>query len=133
MKGRYSLNLLVDLKKDAEQVAEHQGVSLNQLILWSLAEKVTSLKLKISDPNFPDITYKLDTSNQLVPIIEGAGIRVQTIVIAFHEWHETVLEIAKQYSLAERTVKEVLSFYQAHKKTVDALIESNTQVNRPDA
>ena len=133
MNGRYSLNLPVDLKKEAEQAAEQQGVSLNQLILWSLAEKVTSLKSKIDDPNFPDVTYKLDTTNQLVPIIKGAGIRVQTIVIAFHEWHETVPEIAKQYSLPERTVKEVLSFYQAHKKAVDALIESNSQVDMPDA
>ena len=133
MNGRYSLNLPVDLKKEAEQAAEQQGVSLNQLILWSLAEKVTSLKSKIDDPNFPDVTYKLDTTNQLVPIIKGAGIRVQTIVIAFHEWHETVPEIAKQYSLPESTVKEVLSFYQAHKKAVDALIESNSQVDMPDA
>ena len=44
MSGRYSLNLPVDLKRDAEQVAEQHGISLNQLILWSLAEKVTTLK-----------------------------------------------------------------------------------------
>jgi uncharacterized protein (DUF433 family) len=131
MNGRYSLNLPVDLKKEAEQVAEQQGISLNQLILWSLAEKVTSLKSKIDDPNFPSITYKLDTTNQLVPIIKGAGIRVQTIVITFQEWHETVPEIAKQYSLPERTVKEVLSFYRAHKKAVDTIIESNSQVDMP--
>jgi predicted HicB family RNase H-like nuclease len=43
MNGRYSLNLPIDLKQDAEEAAQRQGVSLNQLILWSLAEKVTAL------------------------------------------------------------------------------------------
>jgi uncharacterized protein (DUF433 family) len=133
MSGRYSLNLPVDLKQEAEEVAEQQGVSLNQLILWSLSEKVTSLKSKIDDPNFPSVTYKLDSTNQLVPIIKGAGIRVQTIVIAFHDWHETIPNIARQYSLTEKTVKEVLSFYAAHKKAVDALIESNNESGIPDA
>ena len=131
MNGRYSLNLPVDLKHDAEQVAERQGVSLNQLILWSLAEKVTTLKSKIDDPNFPDITYKLDSDNQLVPIIKGKGIRVQTLMIAFYNWKESVAEISQQYDLPQKTVKQALSFYEAHKKVVDALIESNSE-GEPD-
>ena len=131
MNGRYSLNLPVDLKHDAEQVAERQGVSLNQLILWSLAEKVTTLKSKIDDPNFPDITYKLDSDNQLVPIIRGKGIRVQTLMIAFYNWKESVAEISQQYDLPQKTVKQALSFYEAHKKVVDALIESNSE-GEPD-
>jgi uncharacterized protein (DUF433 family) len=125
MNGRYSLNLPIDLKQDAEQIAERQGVSLNQLILWSLAEKVTSLKSKIDDPNFPDITYKLDADNQLVPIIKGKGIRVQTLVIAFNDWKESVAEISQQYDLPQKTVKQSLSFYEVHKIVVDALIDSN--------
>jgi len=131
MNGRYSLNLPVDLKQDAEQVAQRQGVSLNQLILWSLAEKVTTLKSKIDDPNFPDITYKLDSDNQLVPIIKGKGIRVQTLMIAFYNWKESVAEISQQYDLPQKTVKQALSFYEAHKKVVDALIESNSE-GEPD-
>jgi len=131
MNGRYSLNLPVDLKHDAEQVAERQGVSLNQLILWSLAEKVTTLKSKIDDPNFPDITYKLDSDNQLVPIIKGKGIRVQTLMIAYYNWKESVVEISQQYDLPQKTVKQALSFYEAHKKVVDALIESNSE-GEPD-
>lgn len=131
MNGRYSLNLPVDLKHDAEQVAERQGVSLNQLILWSLAEKVTTLKSKIDDPNFPDITYKLDSDNQLVPIIKGKGIRVQTLMIAYYNWKESVAEISQQYDLPQKTVKQALSFYEAHKKVVDALIESNSE-GEPD-
>ena len=131
MNGRYSLNLPVDLKHDAEQVAQRQGVSLNQLILWSLAEKVTTLKSKIDDPNFPDITYKLDSDNQLVPIIKGKGIRVQTLMIAYYNWKESVAEISQQYDLPQKTVKQALSFYEAHKKVVDALIESNSE-GEPD-
>jgi uncharacterized protein (DUF433 family) len=127
MNGRYSLNLPVDLKQDAEEIAERQGVSLNQLILWSLAEKVTELKSKIDDPNFPDITYKLDSDNQLVPYVKGKGIRVQTLVIAFYEWKEPVTEISRQYDLPQKTVKQALAFYEAHKKMVDSLIDSNSQ------
>jgi uncharacterized protein (DUF433 family) len=127
MNGRYSLNLPIDLKQDAEEAAQRQGVSLNQLILWSLAEKVTALKSKIDDPNFPEIIYKLDLDNQLVPIIKGKGIRVQTLVIAFYDWKETVAEISQQYELPQKTVKQALSFYEAHKKVLDALIESNSE------
>ena len=127
MNGRYSLNLPVDLNQDAEEMAERQGISLNQLILWSLAEKVTALKSKIDDPNFPDITYKLDSDNQLVPFVKGKGIRVQTLVIAFYEWKEPAAELSRQYDLPIKTVKQALSFYEAHKKAVDALIDSNSE------
>jgi uncharacterized protein (DUF433 family) len=128
MSGRYALNLPVDLKQDAEQIARQQGVSLNQLILWSLAEKVTALKAKIGDPNFPNISYKVDAEGHLVPLIRGTGIRVQTIVTAFNEWGDSTAYIAQQYDLSERLVKEVLSFYTAHKKTVDALIQLDDEV-----
>jgi uncharacterized protein (DUF433 family) len=129
MNGRYSLNLPVDLKHEAEEVAEQQGVSLNQLILWSLAEKVTSLKSKLDDPNFPDITYKLDTGSQLVPFIKGKGIRVQTVVVAHYHWKESIEDIAAQYELPQRSIKEALSFYNAHKTAVDALIQSNDEIS----
>lgn len=129
MNGRYSLNLPVDLKHDAEEVAGQQGVSLNQLILWSLAEKVTALKTKLDDPNFPGITYKLDTGNQPVPFIKGKGIRVQTVVVAHHNWNESIEDIATQYELSQKSIKEALSFYDAHKTTVDALIQSNDEIS----
>lgn len=128
MSGRYSLNLPVDLKRDAEKIAKQQGVSLNQLILWSLTEKVASLKTILDDANFPAITYKLDTENQPVPILRSRGIRVQTIVIAADHWKESEEEIAKQYDLPVMVVKEALSFYQAHKTTIDALIKENNDL-----
>jgi uncharacterized protein (DUF433 family) len=130
MNGRYSLNLPVDLKQEAEQVAAEQNISLNQLILWSLTEKVTSLKGKLDDPNFPSITYKKNSTNQLVPVIKGKGIRVQTIAIASTIWRETEEEIASEYDLSRKMVKDALGFYDAHKKAVDALIEENNAIAR---
>ena len=94
MSGRYPLNLPVDLKQEAELVAQQQGISLNQLILWSLAEKVTALKSKLDDPKFPDITYKMDTESYPVPVLRGRGLRVQTIVISANVWNESAAEIA---------------------------------------
>jgi uncharacterized protein (DUF433 family) len=125
MNGRYSLNLPVDLKQEAELIAEQQKISLNQLILWSLTEKVTSLKGKLDDPDFPSISYKRDTTNQLVPIIRGKGIRVQTVVIASKHWNESVADICKQYDLSKKSVEDALGFYAAHPQIVDALIAEN--------
>ena len=55
--ARYPLNLPVALKKEAEQWADSQGVSLNQFIMWAVAEKVGALRQGLDDPNFPQITY----------------------------------------------------------------------------
>ncbi len=125
MEGRFSLNLPADLKQEAKQAAERQGISLNQFILWSLTEKVAALRSKLDDPNYPAITYRLDTDNQPVPVVRGRGIRVQTIVIAHHHWHEAEADIAREYDLSLPVVKEALAFYQAHKSLVDALIAEN--------
>ena len=125
MNGRYSLNLPVDLKQEAEQIAQQQKISLNQLILWSLTEKVTSLKGNLNDPEFPSISYKRNSTNQLVPIVRGKGIRVQTIVIASTKWNESVADICKQYDLTKKMVEDALGFYAAHKILVDGLIAEN--------
>jgi uncharacterized protein (DUF433 family) len=127
MNGRYSLNLPVDLKQEAERIAQQQKISLNQLILWSLTEKVTSLKGNLNDPEFPSISYKRDTTNQLVPVISGKSIRVQTIVIARMQWKESVADICRQYNLSKKMVDDALGFYSAHKTLVDALISENEQ------
>jgi hypothetical protein len=44
MTRRYTVNLPLELKKEAEALGKRQGVSLNQFILWSVAEKVSALK-----------------------------------------------------------------------------------------
>ncbi|MBI5841765.1 MAG: DUF433 domain-containing protein [Chloroflexi bacterium] len=119
---RYALSLPNGLKKDAERLAKQQGVSLNQFILWSVAEKVGGLLQGLDDPNFPNISYRRGSSGVLAPILRGTGIRVQTIVIAFENM--TPAEIAKDYELNEAQVQEALSFYKAHRAEIDATIQA---------
>src|SRR5215216_7514288 len=56
---RYALNLPNSLKRDAERLAKEQGVSLNQFILWSVAEKAGALLQREADSNFPNVTYRI--------------------------------------------------------------------------
>jgi len=114
------LNLPVQLKQEAEKWASEQGVSLNQFILWSVAEKVGSLKQSLDDPAFPHITYRRGPGGQPVPVLRGTGIRVQTIVVAARQWAMTPAQIAAEYDLAEAQIKEALGFYEDHRSEVDA-------------
>jgi uncharacterized protein (DUF433 family) len=123
MSGRYAVNLPLELKKEAEALAKQQGVSLNQFILWSVAEKVSALKAGMDDSDFPGITYRRGASGVPTPVLRGTGIRVQTIVISNKDWNESPAEIADQYSLVTGKIKEALSFYQAHQAEVDLLIQ----------
>jgi len=119
---RYALNLPNKLKQDAEQLAKKQGVSLNQFILWSVAEKVGGLLQGLDDPDFPNITYRRGASGALSPVLRGTGIRVQTIVIASGNMAPS--EIAKDYDLTEPQVQEALNFYKAHRAEIDAFIQA---------
>src|SRR5512139_3774684 len=92
---RYALNLPNALKRDAERLAKEQGVSLNQFILWSVAEKVGQLLQDLDDANYPSITYRRGASGLLSPVLRGTGIRVQTIAIAAEA--KTAEEIAEDY------------------------------------
>jgi uncharacterized protein (DUF433 family) len=123
---RYALNLPNELKRDAERLAKKQGVSLNQFILWSVAEKVGSLLQGLDDPNFPGITYRRGTSGTVSSIIRGTGIRVQTIAIASEE--KSVQEIADDYDLVEAQVQEALNFYQVHRIEIDAQIKAESDL-----
>lgn len=70
---RYALNLPNELKRDAERLAKKQGVSLNQFILWSVAEKVGGLLQGLDDPNFPNITYRQAHLALSQPFYAGQG------------------------------------------------------------
>ena len=120
--SRYPLSLPVQLKQEAEAWAERQGISLNQFILWAVAELVGSLKQGIDDPAFPHITYKRGKSSQPTPVLRGSGVRVETVVIASQTWQMTLGEIAEQYDLNEPQVKEALAFYHAHRAEIDTSI-----------
>ena len=127
---RYALNLPNELKRDAERLAKQQGVSLNQFILWSVAEKVGGLLQGLDDPNFPGVTYRRGASGSLSPVLRGTGIRVQTIAIASQ--NNTPAEIAEDYDLPQTQVQEALGFYEAHRVEIDANIQAEAALEPKD-
>lgn len=120
--ARYPLNLPQQLKQDAEALAQQQGISLNQFILWATAEKVGALSQQLDDPDFPQITYRRGAGGVPVPVLRGTGLRVQTIVMARDHWEMAPAEIAEEYGLAARQIEEALTFYDAHRDEIDAHI-----------
>lgn len=119
---RYALNLPIALKREAERLAKEHGVSLNQFILWSVAERVGALLQRGDDSNFPNVTYRHGDSGARSPVLGGTGIRVQTIVIASENLSPT--EIAEDYDLTIAQVQEALNFYNAHRAEIDAYIQA---------
>ena len=126
MSRRTEIRLPEELKRDAQVLAKQQGISLSQFILSAVIDKVRELKSCLDDPNFPGITYRQGASGLPVPVLRGTGIRVQTIGISSREWNESTAEIAAQYGLPERQIKEALRFYQAHQAEVDLLIQNDS-------
>ena len=118
---RYALNLPTDLKREAEELAGKQGVSLNQFIMWSVSEKVASMRQQLDDPAFPAITYRRGASGWVTPVIRGTGIRVQTIAIDIRHGMAPE-EIAADYELDVRKINEAQAFYKAHQAEIDANI-----------
>jgi uncharacterized protein (DUF433 family) len=127
---RYALNLPNELKRDAERLAKQQGVSLNQFILWSVAEKVGELLQGLDDPKFPNIAYRRGASGSLSPVLRGTGIRVQTIALASSD--HTPAEIAEDYDLPHAQVQEALGFYEAHRVEIDAHIQAEAALEPKD-
>ncbi len=126
--ARYPLNLPPQLKQEAERWAAQQGVSLNQFILWAVAEKVGALGQQLDDPAFPHITYRRGASGQPTPILRGTGLRVQTVIIAAQQWGLSITEIAAEYDLSETQVKEARAFYEAHQAEIDQTIAVEEQL-----
>jgi uncharacterized protein (DUF433 family) len=118
--GRYALNLPTQLKREAEQLATEQGVSLNQFILWAVSEKVGSLKQQLDDPTYPQITYRRGAAGSPEPVLRGSGLRVQTIVAASQQWALQPARIAEEYGQPESAIREALAFYGAHRAEIDA-------------
>ena len=120
--ARYPLTLPTQLKKEAEEWAAQQGVSLDQFILWAVSEKVGALKQQLDDPAFPQIAYRRGASGWPVPVLRGTGIRVQAVVIAAQQWELSPAQIAAEYGLTEEQVEEALDFYEAHRREIEASI-----------
>jgi len=128
---RYALNLPVNLKREAEELASQQGISLNQFIMWSVSEKVASLRQELDDPNFPGITYRRGASGWVTPVIRGTGVRVQTIVLDA-QMGMNPEHIAAEYELDMNRIREAQAFYNAHRPEIDANIrvEQELEANR---
>jgi uncharacterized protein (DUF433 family) len=120
--ARFPLNLPPELKREAEEHARRQGVSLNQFILWSVAEKVGQLRQALDDPDFPQITYRRGASGLPMPVVRGTRIRVQTLAIAAQQWNMSAAQIAEDYGLDERSVRSALDFYATQRAEIDAHI-----------
>jgi len=125
--SRYALNLPADLKREAEELASRQGISLNQFIMWSVSEKVASLRQSLDDPEFPGITFRRGASGWVSPIIRGTGIRVQTIAKQLMYGLKPE-QIAEEYGLEIHKVKEAQAFYNAHQSEVDGSIKAETDL-----
>jgi uncharacterized protein (DUF433 family) len=122
---RYALNLPIDLKQEAEQIAKKQGVSLNQFIMWSVSEKVATMRQQqLDDPKFPGITYRRGGSGIQRPVIRGTAIHVQTIV-QWIKFGETPQQVAANYNLDIKQVQEAQSFYKVHKAEIDPDIQAD--------
>ena len=74
------------------------------------------------DRAFPEITYVRGASGQLVPVLRGTRLRVQTIVIAAQKWGFSPNQIAAEYDVIEAQVNDVFAFYAAHSQEIDASI-----------
>ena len=123
--ARYTLNLPVQLKQDAETWAAQQGVSLNQFILWAVAEKVCALSQRLDDPAFPHITYRRGASGQPTAVVRGTGLRVQTLVVAARTWGLTPAQLAAEYELSSAQIAEALAFAAAHPDELDAALAAD--------
>ncbi|MEA3349294.1 MAG: DUF433 domain-containing protein [Chloroflexota bacterium] len=131
--SRYPLNLPGQLKKEAEHWASQQGVSLNQFIMWSVAEKVGALSQMLDDPEFPQITYQRGAAGIPAPVLRGTGIRVQTIVGAVQYWALSPEDVASDYDLRKSQVKEALEFYEIHQAEIDASIAAEESLETAHA
>jgi uncharacterized protein (DUF433 family) len=131
--ARYSLNLPERLKHDAERWAASQGVSLNQFILWAVAEKVGNLGRELDDPRFPQVTYRRGASGGPVPVVVGTGIRVQTLVVAARTWGWSAERVASEYGLRRRQVEEALGFAEKHSDVIEATLETEAVLERASA
>jgi uncharacterized protein (DUF433 family) len=131
--ARYPLNLPVRLKQEAEQWAAEQGISLNQFILWSVAEKIGALKQHLDDPAFPRVTYRRGPAGQPVPSLRGTGIRIQTLVVMAEQWGMSPDEIASEYGLTSAQVQEALTFAEAHRTEIDAALAAERAAEQAHA
>jgi uncharacterized protein (DUF433 family) len=128
-----ALNLPFQLKQEAEEWANRQGVSLDQFIVWAVAEKVGGLKQAVDDPRFPLVAYRRGAAGWPEPVLRGTGIRVQTLVVAHQIWSMDPSEIAADYDLTVEQVTDALAFYDAHRGEIEAALADEQASERVNA
>ena len=131
--ARYPLSLPAQLKQEAEKWAADQGISLNQFIMWAVAEKVGTLKQSLDDPAFLHVTYRRGAAGAPVSILRGTGIRIQTVVVAAQRWEWTPAQIAAEYDLSKAQVDEALAFYEVHRAEIDVSIAVEQEIEKTHA
>ena len=119
-----AVTLPTDLQVEAERLAESQGVSLDEFIVWAIAEKVSGLRRRLLDERFPDIEYRMGAAGWPTPVIRETGIRVQTLALEHFKWKLSAADIASEHDLRVETVEQTIAFYQSHKREIDASIEA---------
>ncbi len=124
--ARYSLSLPDQLKLNAEELAKRQGVSLNQFIMWAVAEKVGQMVgLRTATKpqpllDLPAIDFRLGGAGIYRPVLKKSGIHVKTIVVCSTVWNQTSEEIALEYdNVPVDDVKQALAYYFAHREEID--------------
>ena len=122
------LNLPTKLKAEAEQWAVRQGISLDELVVWALAEKLGELKKDLDDPRFPLVTYRRGAAGEPVPVLRGTGLRVQTVVVAGRSWSLSPSEIAAEYDLTPEQVAQAFAFHDEHRGEIEAALAEERQI-----
>jgi uncharacterized protein (DUF433 family) len=130
---RNSLKLPPHLAEEAEQWADRQGVSLEEFIVWAVAEKVGGLKQGLDDPNYPHVTYRRSAAGWPVPFLRGTGIRVRTIVGAVRSWSLSPSAVAEEYDLTEEQVADALGFYETHRGEIEASLSEERLLEQTHA
>ncbi|MDZ8186225.1 MAG: DUF433 domain-containing protein [Nostoc sp. ChiSLP02] len=119
-----SFNLPPLLREEAQRCAASLGVSLEEFIVSAVAEKIGIFSEHPDSSLFSEVTYRRGASGLTVPILQGTGLRVQTLAIASQKWGLSPQEIAAEYDLSEAQVEAALAFYDAHQQEIDEAIAS---------
>ena len=118
------MNLPPLLQQEATQFAQRQGISLDQFVLWAVAEKVGALKQQSERSILSEIVVRVGASGIPYPVLKGTSIRVQTIAIAHYHWQLSPSQIASEYDLTETQILTALIFYETHRAEIDTAIAS---------
>lgn len=95
--------------------------------MWSVSEKVASLRQSLDDPEFPGITFRRGASGWVAPVVRGTGIGVQTIAKQLSDGMKPV-RIAEEYGLEIHKVTEAQAFYHVHQAEIDGSIKAEEEL-----